>query len=298
MTSIVFVHKNCLFSKTVFSICGVYPLCYCKQCFMLFQSLQQLELWRRSLRRVKKEIVMTDVICEKHFKEEDIIRYYETKLPDGRVWKLAKGMPDLKKTAVPKLYLDLQSNSNLITKKTSQTRTSSRKKRSAFTEVKQEIMSDDSEHAAVRDSNVISIKKEIETDSENVIIADSVEIKEEICSDDDDVGATFTEDDVGTAAAEEVETFNFNTLVDRVKDISKPNAAWGITAHVDFVMCAKWDENYSLERRVTIDSDLKVKVSWYLLCIFRIFLSTLLRYFQIGAVIHFYSLITTLQVWL
>lgn len=54
----------------------------------------------------------------------------------------------------------------------------------------------------------------------------------------------------------------FDELVRNVKSVSKPNSSWSVTCHGKFVMCAKWNKEYQPEKRVVIDHDLNIKVSY------------------------------------
>lgn len=48
-----------------------------------------------------KPLVRSNGVCELHFREEDIEKYFITNLKDGSIFKMAKGKPNLKLDAVP-----------------------------------------------------------------------------------------------------------------------------------------------------------------------------------------------------
>lgn len=48
-----------------------------------------------------------DFVCEKHFDETYISRYFETKMPDGSVNLIERGRLLLKKNAIPSIFSDL-----------------------------------------------------------------------------------------------------------------------------------------------------------------------------------------------
>lgn len=59
----------------------------------------------------------------------------------------------------------------------------------------------------------------------------------------------------------EPDEITYEVLLRSLSSISMPGNDWSITEHGDFVMCAKWDENYIPIKRVVIDSNLNTKVS-------------------------------------
>lgn len=62
--------------------------------------------------------------------------------------------------------------------------------------------------------------------------------------------------------ANKLDDITFDELVRNVKSVSKPNSSWSVTCHGKFVMCAKWNKEYQPEKRVVIDRDLNIKVSY------------------------------------
>ncbi|CAI6373515.1 unnamed protein product [Macrosiphum euphorbiae] len=58
----------------------------------------------RSVRNLRPRI---DCVCEKHFDETSLIKYFETKMADGSIKKIEKDRILLKENAVPSLFPDL-----------------------------------------------------------------------------------------------------------------------------------------------------------------------------------------------
>jgi len=48
-----------------------------------------------------------DCVCEKHFEETYISRYFETEMPDGSIHKIKRGKLLLKSNAIPSIFPDL-----------------------------------------------------------------------------------------------------------------------------------------------------------------------------------------------
>ncbi|XP_046394679.1 uncharacterized protein LOC124162252 isoform X2 [Ischnura elegans] len=71
------------------------------------KSESQLEKWRKAIPRKDKVLAITDRVCERHFSPDDIIRSYETRLPDGTIHKIERGIPLLKNEAVPSIFPNL-----------------------------------------------------------------------------------------------------------------------------------------------------------------------------------------------
>nr|XP_042911894.1 uncharacterized protein LOC107446497 [Parasteatoda tepidariorum] len=83
--------------------------------FSLFKSPKDpavFEIWKRSIPRADKKLRNVDFVCAKHFKEDDIERFYETKMPDGSIFRLKRGMPRLKPSAIPCLFPDIPGHSS------------------------------------------------------------------------------------------------------------------------------------------------------------------------------------------
>lgn len=60
--------------------------------------------WEKAIRRGDKTLSSTDVVCDLHFQESDIERDYVTKMPDGTVFCLKRGVPRLTPDAVPSIF--------------------------------------------------------------------------------------------------------------------------------------------------------------------------------------------------
>ncbi|XP_065202890.1 uncharacterized protein LOC135833158 [Planococcus citri] len=61
--------------------------------------------WQRKIPR--NGFKLTDKVCEIHFKEDEIIRFYETKLTDGTIHRIERDNPRLKPGAVPSIFPNL-----------------------------------------------------------------------------------------------------------------------------------------------------------------------------------------------
>ncbi|XP_046407409.1 uncharacterized protein LOC124172046 [Ischnura elegans] len=74
---------------------------------LYFQSNAQLQKWRAAIPR--KDLVFEEhnVICELHFQDSDIIRWFETKLPDGTTHRIERNQPALVQDAVPSIFPNL-----------------------------------------------------------------------------------------------------------------------------------------------------------------------------------------------
>ncbi|XP_051169725.1 uncharacterized protein LOC127287050 [Leptopilina boulardi] len=69
-------------------------------------SMKMLATWSEAIRRFDKTMNVTHKLCELHFKESDIDRYFECKLPNGNVDKILRDRPKLKEGAIPCVYLE------------------------------------------------------------------------------------------------------------------------------------------------------------------------------------------------
>ncbi|KAL4120552.1 hypothetical protein QTP88_013222 [Uroleucon formosanum] len=63
-----------------------------------------------------------DCVCEKHFAETSLIKYFETKMADGSIQKIERGRILLKENSVPSLFPDLP---HYLSSKTKKKKTSS-----------------------------------------------------------------------------------------------------------------------------------------------------------------------------
>lgn len=63
-----------------------------------------LSAWSKAVGRNDKEMTKNHRICELHFRNEEILREYETLLPDGSVHKMKKGRPSLAANVVPSIF--------------------------------------------------------------------------------------------------------------------------------------------------------------------------------------------------
>ena len=51
---------------------------------------------------MSKPLKECDCLCEKHFIEDDIELYFETKMPDGTISRILKERISLKQNSIPK----------------------------------------------------------------------------------------------------------------------------------------------------------------------------------------------------
>lgn len=59
---------------------------------------------------IKKLRPKIDYVCEQHFDEECLIRYFETKMPDGTIHRIKRDRVSLKSDAVPSIFPNLPQN--------------------------------------------------------------------------------------------------------------------------------------------------------------------------------------------
>ncbi|XP_035216223.1 uncharacterized protein LOC118189672 [Stegodyphus dumicola] len=60
------------------------------------------------------------------------------------------------------------------------------------------------------------------------------------------------------------QNFTIPLLTESLQKISKPNCLWTVNSVVEFIVCARWATNYMCEKRVIIDKDMTIKVSFVL----------------------------------
>lgn len=66
-----------------------------------------LQKWQQAIPRADKILSSNDAVCELHFVEEDVLRFYETKLPNGSINKIEMERPKLNDGAVPCIFPNL-----------------------------------------------------------------------------------------------------------------------------------------------------------------------------------------------
>ncbi|XP_046395419.1 uncharacterized protein LOC124162805 isoform X2 [Ischnura elegans] len=70
------------------------------------------QLWDLAICRKDRTLSRKDVVCEIHFKEDEIQRYYETLLANGEIHRLERTHPTLKKNAIPSIFPSLENQSD------------------------------------------------------------------------------------------------------------------------------------------------------------------------------------------
>ncbi|CAH1715345.1 unnamed protein product [Aphis gossypii] len=74
-----------------------------------------LEIWAKAIQRTDKKLRPgIDSVCEKHFDETCVHRYFETKMADGSIHLIERGRLSLKKNAVPSRFPDLPQSLTMI----------------------------------------------------------------------------------------------------------------------------------------------------------------------------------------
>uniref|UniRef100_A0A2S2NYY9 THAP-type domain-containing protein n=1 Tax=Schizaphis graminum TaxID=13262 RepID=A0A2S2NYY9_SCHGA len=86
-----------------------------KTMFKAPKDVLLLEKWSKAIQRTDRELRPgIDNVCEKHFDEAYVSRYFETKMPDGSINRIERGRLSLKKNAVPSIFPDLPQNLIII----------------------------------------------------------------------------------------------------------------------------------------------------------------------------------------
>ncbi|CAI6362420.1 unnamed protein product [Macrosiphum euphorbiae] len=79
-----------------------------KTMFKAPKDVLLLEKWAKAIPRADRELRPgIDSVCEKHFDETYLNRYFETKLPDGSINQIKRDRIVLKNNAVPSIFPDL-----------------------------------------------------------------------------------------------------------------------------------------------------------------------------------------------
>lgn len=60
-----------------------------------------LHQWTQILKSLRKPLTENCFVCEDHFDEDNIIRFYECQLKDGTIHRLQRGKSELRKNAIP-----------------------------------------------------------------------------------------------------------------------------------------------------------------------------------------------------
>lgn len=164
-----------------------------------------------------------NVVCSLHFVNEEILNFYETKMPDGSINKIKRGRPTLKKGAVPSIFPNLPSYLS-----------SSRKRRKPPCE---------------RTESVEVKKKKNDPTIELEILNQIVEEKTS--------QQNHTED-----GENEKNSHLFRCLKDNLEKILTPNGSWSGTflPGRNEIVFAEWDETYTTKKKIILRYDMTYKV--------------------------------------
>lgn len=79
---------------------------FTKLLFMLFFKQDPILLgkWERSIKRGDKQLSSADIVCERHFQPEFIIKYDELLLSNGDLFRSKRVKPKLKNDAIPTIF--------------------------------------------------------------------------------------------------------------------------------------------------------------------------------------------------
>lgn len=293
------------------------------------QKPEELEKWNKAIQRYNKELKAGDKICELHFKEDEIDRFYETLLPDGTVWRIERLKVALKNGVVPTIFKNLrnvgpcatnsplinQSNSEnvgpgatnspstnqlnsqnvapSVTNSQSTNQLNSQNVASSVTNSpstnqlnSQNVAPSVSNFPSTNQSNsqnsprkrkfskpfnAITCSKRVKLypkilpkSQENKLNDSPKHSVMTINHDAPDISETIADENFKQTRLvlnPMTETFTYSTLVTNLELMTKPSLLWGIATHDKFVMCANWDEDATLMKRIIIDCNLKIQVS-------------------------------------
>lgn len=256
-----------------------------------------LQIWKHVIPGSKTEFSITDKICELHFTEDYIIRFHELPVEDGKVIRMERTCAKLKPGAIPTIFEQFPRYSKNVQQIVDQMRKKfplhipqmdiklneqMENYLRIISEVqKMSMFHDETGHEA--EKSYSNSEHERSNSNENTI--SNLGSNEATFIDDELVVENSNESDVGFDEGEDVNSENINSdvikieveeqgenkpdditfdeLVRNVNSISKPSISWSITCHGKFVMCAKWNKEYQPEKRVVIDRDLNIKVSYW-----------------------------------
>lgn len=245
--------------------------------FSVPRDYELLRIWQKVIPRTDKIFSVKDKVCELHFSKDDLKTHFECLLPNGHLFQLERARSTLKPNAIPTTFPKLPEYSSCLKKIVSELQ---KKQSSMFLtledfkfhenlQMKKEISTANSETTC--DENIKECTNS--TADKTSIAVDNRDICDEdinICESDtnitDENTIIYTEvlspidKNADKKHLSEPEEITFNVLVKNLEAILKPNNLWSITEHGKFVMCAKWNKNYALEKRVVIDCNLNIKV--------------------------------------
>lgn len=170
-----------------------------------------------------------DCVCALHFPAEDISCFYETKLVDGTIDRIKRGVPQLKANALPRIFPNLPSyltNSKKPRKKPCERTDSPNIKRRKYITL---------------ENNVESTSAEIQNPEHEVAV---------------------TPDDTPVEELTNAEFELFENLKGSLNILCMPNEQWSGTfiSGRNRVVFAEWDDCYVTKKRIVIHQDMSFKV--------------------------------------
>lgn len=231
---------------------------------LFFQDQEELKKWLKAIQTTGKQFFKKgDKVCELHFTKDSITRHYETLLPDGTVWRIEKGKPQLKKGSIP-----IFPNPHNVSPVKELQNSVSPEKRKISTNIY-----DCSNKKKIPSKNLEIQKSISNTGFENVVIVCNKQSDNSVLTVNDNTAENIEMiENVQTFENENLEwtktilnyptgILTYEVLVNNLNLISKPDWFWGISAHDEFIVCAKWNKDGTPVKRVIIDCNLKIWVS-------------------------------------
>ncbi|XP_015922761.1 uncharacterized protein [Parasteatoda tepidariorum] len=71
-------------------------------------------MWKKAIPRADRMLRPTDFVCELHFKKEEILKYFETKLPNGVIHRILRGRKGLVPGAIPSIFPNVPGHSTFV----------------------------------------------------------------------------------------------------------------------------------------------------------------------------------------
>ncbi|XP_054719756.1 uncharacterized protein LOC129229468 [Uloborus diversus] len=207
------------------------------------RSVEQLKQWRKYIPRADRDLTMNDRVCELHFLEEDVIKYFETEITDGTLFRLERGRYTLVQDAVPLIYPCLPNYLSKIAEK--------RRK------MKQKCSIDHDLKRNQRIKNSFNSMKNVAVNVEEPL--ETLSIDRNLNS-NQKTNSFDSVENFEPYVHETPKTFTYAELTENIDCIVRPNILWGITCHELFVMCALWNAEGELQLKMIIDKNLDVKI--------------------------------------
>ncbi|XP_046395417.1 uncharacterized protein LOC124162804 [Ischnura elegans] len=218
-----------------------------------------LAIWEKVIGRTDRPLTSKDVVCELHFKDEEISRYREIRgLPGGAVYRIERYGNVLKKDAVPSIFPPPGSC------KSRKKRGRPPRKTSAYPDRRECSISNEEdsveeclpEKPSTSPNPVECVKSESED-----CIEDRLTEKPSESPNPEECAISDVEDCAASMVMAEV--FDFQVLRKAAHNIVLPSVMW--TAGVvngNQVVFANWSdgETFEAQKRVLIDDELQVKI--------------------------------------